>query len=102
MGPGPFGLLGVFISSVTGCVGIKSAGSTCYDIDYAPGVREYPDSDFERIRKQCRLDQVASWDRAHERVLNFTKTLSWCPQAPRVRSWVGLLILAEKTGKSVG
>jgi hypothetical protein len=41
---------------------MKSAGESCYDIDYIPGARDYPDSDFELIQEKCRLDLVISWD----------------------------------------
>jgi hypothetical protein len=60
-GAGPMGLMGLFLGSMTGCAGLKSAGDTCYGIDYVPGGRGYPDSDFEQIRDLCRLDLTNSW-----------------------------------------
>jgi len=59
--PGPFGLTGLLLSSLTGCIG-KSAGGSCYGVDYVPGTRAYPESDFADIRRECRPDQAASWD----------------------------------------
>lgn len=62
LGGGPMGLMGIFLGTMTGCAGLKSAGDSCYGIDYVPGGRGYPDSDFELIRDRCRLDLAASWD----------------------------------------
>ena len=59
--PGPFGLTGLLISTLTGCMG-KAAGGSCYGVDYSPGTRAYPDSDFDAIRRECRPDRSASWD----------------------------------------